>query len=184
MKKIYIPVLTISILILISCDPYYPRDMLINDSEKVTINFGNNNKMEIRATNWGGWILDYHKSIFYIYMIYDIKDLVIIHKDLIRIEYNGKFIKWPSLMDIPSDRKERDFENDNFDSFIKWDLEETVMKANYVLKGKGQLALPFSINDEIEVKEGDKIKITAPHFISCKGGPVSLNLTLEIGKFY
>ena len=94
MKKITISVImTILILFVLESlvDPHKPRKMLINDSENIAVDFGDN-EIEITAVNWSKWILDYHHSIFYLYMYYDLTREVTVHKDVVRIKYEGRNI--------------------------------------------------------------------------------------------
>lgn len=158
------------------------RKVLINDSEKVIMKF-DNNKIETTAVLFSGWILDYNESLFYIYMKYYLEDEITIHRDVIHIECKGKAIEQYSLKDIKRDK--RSTLRANLDSFIKWDLEERVKRPNHKLSGNGHLAFHPIIGDDIEVKEGDKIKITAPGFITYNEDTVSLEeMTIEIGKFF
>jgi hypothetical protein len=171
-------------LILLNCDPHVPRKMLINDSENIVINFGNN-KIEITAVNWGGYILNYRHSIFYLYMYYNLARDITIHRDAIHIEYYGKTIEWVQLINVNSNRKRTSSRNMDFNDIIKSMNEQIIWDPEYKLSGNGHLSLPFTLVDDIEVKKGDKITITAPDFITYDGDTVSLGeLTLEIGKFY
>jgi len=160
------------------------RKVLINDSEKAIMKF-NNNKIETTAVLYSQWILNYHSSAFFVYIKYYLEDEIKIHKDAINIKYEGKPIKWNYIKDINSNRKKRASRHANLDSFIKWESAERVKDPNHRLSGKGHLFLPFSISDDIEVKEGDEIKITAPDFITYNGDTLSLEeMTIEIGKFF
>jgi hypothetical protein len=156
----------------------------INDSEKVVMKF-DNNKIETRAVLCSQWILNYHSSEFFVYIKYYLEDEITIHKDSIHIEYGEKTLKWNSLIDVKSKKKKWSFPTLSFEG-LKRSLDEGVIRdPNYRLSGKGHLFLPFSISDDIEVKKGDKIKITAPDFITYNGDTVSLEeMTIEIGKFF
>jgi hypothetical protein len=183
-KRIILSILIIAMLTFQNCDPHIPRKMLINDSKEVTINFGDN-KIIISATNWGGWILNYDLSIFYLYMKYYLKDEITIHRDVIHIEYEGNPIEWNQVSNYDSDRKKTFPPNISSDSLMKIIEKRLIRDPDYKLSGNGHLSLPFSLRDDIKVKKGDKIKITAPGFITYNGDTLSLGeLTLEIGQFY
>jgi len=160
------------------------RKVLINDSEKVTTNF-DNNKIETTSKLFSQWILDYHSSMFYLYMKYYLEDEITIHRNGIHIECNGKTIEWIQLHNIDSNYKSLSFKNISPDIAMKVMESRIIWVPDYKLSGNGHLALPFSISDDIEVKKGDKIKITAPGFITYNRDTVSLDeMTLEIGKFF
>ena len=131
------------------------RKVLINDSEKVIMEFYNN-KIEITAVLLSQWILDYNSSLFYLYMRYDLEDKVTMHGKAIDIKYKEKSMR-----------------------------NCAAYNHSYQISGEGLRSFCFSISEDIEVKKGDKIKITAPDFITYNGGTVSLEeMTIEIGKFY
>jgi hypothetical protein len=161
-KKRVMFIFVITILTFLNCNPHIPRKMLINNSENLVVNF-DDNKIEITAVNWGGYILNYHLSIFYLYIYYYLKHDITIHKDVVRIEYEGNPIG-------------------HYGIHTK---EGPMNFPNYTVHGNGHFSLTFTLSDDIEVKKGDKITITAPDFITYDGDTVSLGeLTLEIGKFY
>jgi hypothetical protein len=118
-------------------------------------------------------------------MKYYLNDEITIHRDAIHIECKGKTIEWVQLHNIDSNRKKPSLDNISFDSAMKIMFKSLIEDPDYKLSGNGQLSLPFSISDDIKVKKGDKIKITAPDFITYNGDTVSLDeMTIEIGKFY
>lgn len=117
LKNVTIFILISVIVVFSSCDPHVPRKMLINDSENIVVNFGGN-KIEITAVNWGGWILDYHNSIFYLYMNYDLKRDITIHRDAIHIKYEEKEIE-------------------NYNIQHEW----PIYVPDYKLSGKGRFSL-------------------------------------------
>lgn len=186
-KPIIISVVgTIIVFAAISSLQYHQRShkVLINDSEKVVMEFGSN-KIEINSVLFSGWILDYNESLLYIYMKYYLEDEIKIHRDAINIEYEGKAIEWFNLHNIDSDYKRPSLDNISFDSVKKVMSQGIVGGPDYKLSGNGHLSLHPIIGDDIEVKEGDKIKITAPDFITYNGDTVSLEeMTIEIGKFF
>jgi hypothetical protein len=158
--------------------------MLINDTKKVIMKF-DNNKIETTAVLFSGWILDYNKTLLYIYMKYYLEDEITIHKDAINIEYEGKPIEWLNFHNIDSDYKRPSFDNISFDSIKKIMSQGIVGGPDYKLSGNGHLSIHPIIGEGIEIKKGDKIKITAPDFITYNGDTVSLEeMTIEIGKFY
>jgi hypothetical protein len=161
------------------------RKVLINDSEQVIMKF-DDNKIETTAVLFSKWILNYHSSGFYLYIKYDLDQDITIHKDSLHIKYEGKTLKWYSITDVNSKRKKKwSFPPLTLESLNKSIDEGVIRGSNYKLSGKGHLAIPFDISDNIEVKEGDKIKITAPGFITYNGDTVSLEeMTIEIGNFF
>jgi hypothetical protein len=147
-------VVIILMVALLGCEPLYK--LLINDSEKVSINF-NNSEIELSAENIGA-------TAYLLIVNYNLENEIIINKDAFNIEYKDKIIREYNLA---SEGKK-------------------ITDKNCKLSGNGCLVLSFHIIEEGKLKwidPADTIRITAPDFITYNGKSLSLGeLIIVVGE--